>query len=71
MNHAHNDREPIVITRQNGTAAVLMSLDDFNAYEETAYLSRSPENAKRLRQSIAAVKKGLVIKRKLLTTEKT
>ncbi|WP_343224000.1 type II toxin-antitoxin system Phd/YefM family antitoxin [Oceanobacter mangrovi] len=30
-------------TRQNGKAAVVMSLEDFHAYEETAYLMASPK----------------------------
>ena len=48
MDGVHDDHEPILITRQKGPSVVLMSLEDFNAYEETAYLLRSPENARRL-----------------------
>lgn len=43
----NDDRMPIEITSRRGTA-VLMSLDDYNALEETAYLLRSPANAARL-----------------------
>jgi len=35
-----------------------MSLDDFHAYEETAYLMASPKNAERLNQAIAEVEAG-------------
>ena len=42
----------MLITRQNGNPVVMMSLQDFNALEETAYLMRSPKNAKRLMESI-------------------
>ena len=37
-----------------------MSLDDYEALEETAYLLRSPANARRLLESIAEAEKGLV-----------
>ena len=52
MNKVSDDRAPIMITRQKGSPVVMMSLDDYNALEETAYLLRSPKNAKRLMESI-------------------
>ena len=52
MDRVNDDHAPIVITRQNGRAVVMMSLDDYNALEETAYLLRSPKNAKRLMTSV-------------------
>lgn len=52
MNKVTEDRSPILITRQTGNPVVMMSLQDFNALEETAYLLRSPKNAKRLMESI-------------------
>lgn len=52
MDKVRDDRAPVLITRQSGSAAVMMSLDDYNALEETAHLMRSPRNAKRLMESI-------------------
>lgn len=52
MNKVADDHAPVLITRQNGQPVVMMSLQDFNALEETAYLMRSPKNAKRLMESI-------------------
>lgn len=52
MNKVTEDRAPVLITRQTGNPVVMMSLQDFNALEETAYLMRSPRNAKRLMESI-------------------
>ncbi len=52
MNKVTEDRAPILVTRQTGSPVVMMSLQDFNALEETAYLLRSPKNAKRLMESI-------------------
>lgn len=58
IDKVNEDHTPVIITRQNGSAAVLMSLDDFNAYEETAYLLRSPVNAARLIKAIDDVEQG-------------
>ena len=52
MNKVADDHAPVLITRQAGQPVVMMSLQDFNALEETAYLMRSPKNAKRLMESI-------------------
>ncbi|MDB5876428.1 MAG: prevent-host-death protein [Ramlibacter sp.] len=43
-----NDREEVVITRAGHPSVVIMSLDDFESLKETAYLMRSPANARRL-----------------------
>lgn len=63
------DRNPLIITRQNAEPTVLMSLKDFNAYEETAYLLSSPNNAKRLRESIAQAKMSKVQPHDLIEVE--
>lgn len=60
------DRTPILITRQNGESCVLMSLDEYNALEETAYLMRSPRNARRLMDSIESLKDGQGIERDII-----
>lgn len=48
----NEDRAPIHITSRKGNA-VLMSEEDFNSWQETIYLLRSPENARRLYAAIA------------------
>ena len=57
LDKVNNDHKPILITRQNGRPAVVMSLEDFRAYEKTAYLMASPKNAERLIQSIEETKR--------------
>jgi antitoxin YefM len=65
MQQVCDDSAPIVITRQDADSCVLMSLDDYLAIEETAYLLRSPANSKRLLDSIEQVSKGKFKTRKV------
>ncbi len=58
IDKVNEDHAPVIITRQKGKSAVLISLDDFNAYEETAFLMRNPNNAERLLKAVQAVDKG-------------
>ena len=51
------DRESVEITSRSGNA-VLMPADEYYAWKETAYLFRSPANAKRLLESYARAKSG-------------
>lgn len=52
MDKVCEDHAPIVITRANAKPVVMMSLEDFEALEETNYLMRNPSNAARLMDSI-------------------
>ena len=47
MDEVCNDRDPVIITRKRGQAVVMLSLEDYESLEETAYLLRSPANARR------------------------
>ncbi|RMR11232.1 hypothetical protein ALP90_200248 [Pseudomonas amygdali pv. ulmi] len=66
MTQANEDKPPILITRQNGKPCVLMSLDEYDSLEETAYLLRSPGNAKRLLRSINDLLKGQGVEKGLI-----
>ena len=48
MEKVCDDHDPVIITRQNQHSVVMISLEDYQALEETAYLLRSPKNARRL-----------------------
>jgi antitoxin YefM len=50
--------DPVIITRKNSKSIVMLSLEDYNALEETMYLLRSPANAAELRASIAEFEEG-------------
>lgn len=58
MDRVCDDHEPIIITRSGQRAVAMISLDDFRAMEETTYLLRTPKNAQRLLESIAALEGG-------------
>ena len=66
LDKVNDNHKPILITRQNGKPAVLISLEDFQAYEETAYLMASPKNAARLNQAIAEVEAGNVLVKEII-----
>lgn len=58
MDKVCDDHAPVVVTRKNARSVVMMSLEDYQALEETAYLLRSPRNARRLLESIAELESG-------------
>ncbi len=58
MKKVCDDHAPIIVTRKNNEAVVLMSLEDYEALTETAYLMQSPKNAKRLIESIEELNTG-------------
>jgi len=58
MDSICDDHEAVVITRKNERSVVMLSLEDYEALEETAYLLRSPKNMKRLIESISELEKG-------------
>jgi antitoxin YefM len=58
MDRVCNDHEPLIITRNGEKAVVMLSLEDYKALEETAYLLRSPANARRLLSSMAQLNAG-------------
>jgi antitoxin YefM len=60
-----NDHEEVVITRAGHEPVVIVSLDDYEALRETAYLLRSPENARRLVTAIERLEAGQGIRRDL------
>ncbi|MEX8520476.1 MAG: type II toxin-antitoxin system Phd/YefM family antitoxin [Leptothrix sp. (in: b-proteobacteria)] len=44
-----NDHEALSVTGHDEQSVVMLSLENYKALEETAYLLRGPANAKRLR----------------------
>ena len=61
-----DDHEPVIITRKNERSVVMISLEDFAALEEAAYLLRSPKNMRRLIESITQLENGKGTQRELV-----
>ncbi len=61
-----NNAMPIIVTRQNKASVVIISMKDYRALEETAYLMQSQANAKRLNRAIAQLEDGLGKPRELI-----
>jgi antitoxin YefM len=65
MDRVVEDRTQVVITRQKAEAVVMVSLEDWNAMEETMHLLSTPTNAERLRSSIRQLDAGKGSEREL------
>ena len=60
------DVEPTIVCNDQGKQAILMSLDEFNAWQETLYLLSNPANAEHLMESIQQAKSGKKSMRELI-----
>jgi antitoxin YefM len=58
MNRVCNDHEALIITRNGDQSVVMLSLEDYNALQETAYLLRNPTNAQRLLSAMGQLNAG-------------
>ena len=65
LNAVVDDREEVVITRSGHDPVVIVSLEDYESLKETAYLLRSPANARRLLHSINRLEDGEGVERDL------
>jgi len=65
IDRVNDNHEPLLVTRQNGSPAVVLSLEDFKSYEETAYLMANPKNAARLTDAIEQLESGQGVARDL------
>ncbi len=66
MEKVCQDHSPVIITRKMNDSVVVMSLEDYKALEETAYLLRSPKNMRRLIESISQLENGEGAERNLI-----
>lgn len=58
MDRVCDDHTAVIITRQGEASVVMLSLADYQALEESAYLLRSPTNARRLLSAIDELNDG-------------
>jgi antitoxin YefM len=65
MDRVCMDRDPVIITRKRDQAVVMLSLEDYESLQETAYLLRTPANATRLLDSIENLNAGKIVKKRI------
>ena len=53
-----DDHSPVIVTKSRDRSVVIISLEDYQALEETAYLLRSPANAQRLLEAMKQLESG-------------
>ena len=58
MDRAIHDKQEVIVTRKKGEAVVVVSLETWNSVNETLHLLSTPNNAARLRASIAQLDAG-------------
>ena len=66
MDQVCGDRAPVIITRKRDQSVVMLSLEDYESLEESAYLLRAPANAQRLLEAIQSLERGKGTERRLI-----
>ncbi len=70
MNEVCEDHAPVIITRQNESPVVMMSLEDYSSIEETLYLLKSPKNALRLSKALDDIRQKKFLEKELVDDDK-
>lgn len=58
MDRVVEDHDAVIVTRNNEPGVVILSLEDYEALQETAYLMKSPANARRLVEAMDQIQQG-------------
>ncbi len=66
MKQVCEDHDPVIVTRNNNESVIIISLEDYESLNETAYLLKSPKNAQRLQDSLGQLDSGAGQARELL-----
>jgi len=66
LNRINEDSEIMIVSRSKGKNVVVMSLEEYNAIQETLHLSSSNTNRKRLDEAITEMNAGKYLKNKLI-----
>ncbi|MEJ2750133.1 MAG: type II toxin-antitoxin system prevent-host-death family antitoxin [Anaerolineae bacterium] len=61
-----DDVTPTIVMTESGESIVMLTLDEYNAWQETLYLLSTPANAEHLRQSIAEDQAGYAAEQNLI-----
>ena len=61
LDRAEQDCEEIVVTRDKGRKSIVLSLEEYESLQETAYLLSSQKNRTHLEKSLRAMRLGKTI----------
>lgn len=61
MDQVVQDHMPVIISRRRAEPVVMMSLSDWNSWQETAYLNSTPANRAALDEAMAEAEAGDLI----------
>lgn len=61
-----DNKDVLLLTRNDGQTVVVMALDEYNSKVETDYLNSNPANRKHLEKSIASLRAGKLEKHDLI-----
>lgn len=64
-----DNHDPVIITKKRAPSVVMISLEDYEAMEETASLLQNPVNAARLLKSLEDARKGNFVTKTLAELE--
>ncbi len=70
LDKVNKDHTPLLVTQQDAEPVVVITLEDFRAYETTFYLLASKNNAQRLNSAIEELRQGKGQERQLIEVEK-
>ncbi len=62
----YHDHEPLIVTRKNNENVVILSIDDYNALNETQYLLSTKNNINHLQQSLNQLRSEDGFEKKLI-----
>ena len=66
LDFVFTSRSPLFVTRSKGDDVVVISMNDYEGMQETLYLLSSPNNAKRLDESLEEFEQGEYQSRELI-----
>jgi antitoxin YefM len=70
MDEVCDNRDPLIVTRQNARSVVMVSEEEFESMVETLHLLRSPANAAHLQRGLKEAASGKMIERDVIKSTK-
>lgn len=66
LDKVSDDNDIVVVSRSKNKNVVLLSMAEYNSWNETLHLIKSDKNRKRLDEAITEMKKGKSVKKSLI-----